>query len=128
VPVHWAPPSSSLQTLGQAEGVPHAPLDVQVSMPLPLHFDWAGAQLPAHFPPTQVWLTHAIGSLHVPASLHDSIPLFTHCTAPDAQPMHSPFEQTGVAPWHWTSGSQAPATQIWTDPFEHCFCPSAQTP
>jgi hypothetical protein len=81
--------------LVHAAGVPHDPVPLHVSTPLPEHCVVVGVHDPVHAPMTHAELEHATGMPHAPP-LHVSTPLPPHCVWPGA---HMPV--------------QAPLTHVW---------------
>jgi hypothetical protein len=96
---------------------------------LPLHRAWPGAHEPVQTPPVQVWLVHAAGLPHDPASLQVSTPLPEHVVAGGEHATQALFKQAGVAPEHVVSVCQVPpSAHDWTVVPEHCVSPGAHEP
>jgi len=88
------------QTYSHEVGLPHCPLELQVSTESPIppspmrHCPEPGVHTPVHEPLTHTYW-QAEGPLHVPRIEQVSTPLPEHCVAPGVQkPAHDPLLHT----------------------------------
>ena len=81
--------------------VPHEPVELQVSTPLPEHCNAPGLQA-TQAPVRQAGVVpvHATAVPHEPVALHVWTPLPEHCLVPGVQATQAPLRQTEVVPLH----------------------------
>jgi hypothetical protein len=92
-------------------GIPHMPMLLHWTTPLPEHFKSPIAQTPTHAPSTQVEFEHGINVvLHIPFVPHGCTLLPEHCTSPGVHaPWHTPMLHTPLP--HSEGALQLPS--IW---------------